>query len=254
MPYTCIIIDDEELALNRLRVLLDKHSEVIKIIDQATNGFEALEKIELLKPQVIFLDIQMPGMTGFELLEKLNHLPVVIFTTAYDKYALKAFETNSIDYLLKPIEADRLKASVLKIKKFVNRQNKEEITQLINIVKQMKPVKEVTSIPVKLGDKITLVRLSEIAFFEAKDKYVTIHTLNGKEHITDTSLKTMEERLPDYFMRIHRAYIINKNQVVEIQKFFNSKTLIMLNDVYNSKIACTIPYNELLRNGFDANL
>jgi two-component system LytT family response regulator len=251
MPYTSIIIDDEELARNRLRRMLEEHSQIIEVIDEATNGFDALQKIEVLKPQVIFLDIQMPGMSGFELLEKLEYLPVVIFTTAYDKYALKAFETNTIDYLLKPIDADRLKASVQKIEKFVNKQNKEELTQLVNMVKQMKPVKEVTSLPVKLGDRIILVRLSEVAYLEAKDKYVTIHTLNGKEHITDISLKTMEERLPEYFMRVHRAYIINKNQVLELQKFFQGKLIVVLNDHDNTRIPCSSMYSELLKENLD---
>jgi len=115
----------------------------------------------------------------------------------------------------------------------------------------MKPVKEVTSLPVKIGDRIILVRLSEVAYLEAKDKYVTIHTINGKEHISDISLKTMEERLPDYFMRVHRSYIINKNQVLELQKFFQGKLMIMINDNVNTRIPCSLPYNELIKGGLD---
>ena len=251
MAYKSIIIDDEEPARSRLRRLLNEHSHIIEIIDEAANGFEALKKIELLKPQVIFLDIQMPGMTGFELLEKLNHLPMVIFTTAFDKYALKAFDTNTIDYLLKPIESDRLKASIQKIERFIGSQSKEQIAQLVSIVKQIKPVKEVTSLPVKIGDRIILVRLSEVTYLEAKDKYVSIYTTDGKEHITDISLKTFEERLPDYFMRVHRTYIINKNHVLELQKFFQGKFIIILNDNNSTRILCSSAYSEKIKGSLD---
>lgn len=249
--FTSIIIDDEAPARSRLRRLLKEHDRVIEIIDEAENGFEALEKIERLKPQVIFLDIQMPGMTGFDVLEKLNYMPVVIFVTAYDQYALKAFETNTIDYLLKPIETDRLKTSIEKIEKFVNFQNKDQITLLLNAVKQMQTVKEVTSLPVKIGDRIILVRLSDVTFLEAKDKYVNIFTADGKEYMTDLSLKTLEEKLPNHFIRVHRAYIVNKNKVLELQKFFNGKLLIQLNDRNFTKIPCSSMYSEFLKKSLE---
>jgi two-component system, LytTR family, response regulator len=251
MAYKSIIIDDEEPARSRLRRLLKKHGNVIDVIDEAAAGNEALEKIELLKPEIIFLDIQMPGMSGFELLEKLEHLPVVIFTTAFEKYALKAFETNTIDYLLKPIEAERLKASILKIERLITNQSKEQITRLVNFVKQMQPVQEVTSLPVKIGDRIILVRLSEVTFLEAKDKYVTLHTKDGKEHITDISLKTLEEKLPDYFLRVHRAYIVNKNHVLELQKYFQGKFLVLINDNNHSKVPCSSAYSEQIKRSLE---
>jgi two-component system, LytTR family, response regulator len=251
MAYKSIIIDDEEPARSRLRRLLKKHSHVIDVIDEAADGDEALEKIELLKPEIIFLDIQMPGMSGFELLEKLEHLPVVIFTTAYEQYALKAFEVNTIDYLLKPIEAERLKASILKIERLITNQSKEQITRLVNFVKQIQPIKEVTSLPVKTGDRIILVRLSEVTYLEAKDKYVTLHTKDGKEHITDISLKTLEEKLPDYFLRVHRAYIVNKNHVLELQKYFQGKFLVLINDNNRSKVPCSNMYSEQIKRSLE---
>jgi DNA-binding LytR/AlgR family response regulator len=251
MIYTSIIIDDESPARSRLSRMLKEYSNMIQVAGEANDGFEALEKIEQLKPQVIFLDIQMPGMSGFELLEKLEYLPAIIFTTAYEQYALKAFETNTIDYLLKPIEKERLKAAIEKLERFSNTQSKEQIAQLVNYVKNMQPASEVTSIPVKIKDRIILVRLSEVTYFEAKDKYVSIFTTDNKEYVTDVSLKSLEEKLPCNFIRVHRAYIINKNHVLELQKFFQGKLIITLNDKNSTKITCSSMYSTQVMGSLD---
>jgi two-component system, LytTR family, response regulator len=138
-----LIIDDEAPARMRLRRLLAAHNATVSIIGEATNGLEALELINTLKPEVVFLDIQMPGMDGFEVLRKVTHLPVVVFITAFDQYALKAFETNSIDYLLKPVEAERLAQTIDKIERLTVKVNKGQIDKFIELAEQFRLKKEV---------------------------------------------------------------------------------------------------------------
>lgn len=251
LTYTALIIDDEAPARIRLRRLLAEHTEVIKILDEAADGNEALRKIEALKPDVIFLDIQMPGMDGFEVLQKISHTPIVIFTTAYDQYALKAFETNSVDYLMKPIEPERLRLAICKLERLSNGTSKEQIQKIIDFANQLKPRKEISSFPVKTGDTIHLVRTTEIAYLEAKDKYVTIHALDGKEFLTDVSLKVMEEKLPDNFLRVHRAFIVNKGIISEIHKYFQSRFILLLNDKGRTKITSGSGYNDNIKRALE---
>lgn len=251
MPYKALIIDDEEPARLRLKRLLDEHSGVISVLGEACDGLEAVQKIDALKPDVIFLDIQMPGFNGFEVLHKINQLPIVIFTTAYDQYALKAFETNSVDYLLKPIEAERLQNAICKLERLNKNTSREQLEQLIAFANQQKTHKEITSLPVKSGDTIHLVRTSEIAYLEAKDKYVTIHTLDGKEFLTDVSLKTMEDKLPDNFLRVHRAFVVNKSIISQIHKYFQGRFVIQLNDKPRTKITSGSGYYDAIKNSLE---
>ena len=187
--YKTLIIDDEAPARSRLSRLLAKHKTIVSIVDEAENGEEGTKKINALKPDLIFLDVQMPGLNGFEMLKKIEHMPKVIFTTAYEEYAIKAFEENSIDYLLKPIEEDRLAISIQKLEKInsahstMNESALDKIVQTIN--KNSSPIH---SIPVKKGDRIFIIKLDDIAFFEAKEKYVFIHTKDNQEHLIDYTL------------------------------------------------------------------
>lgn len=249
--YTTLIIDDEAPARIRLRRLLSVYQEKIRIIDEAADGDEALQKINDLKPDLIFLDIQMPGLNGFEVLQQAAHLPVVIFTTAFDQYALQAFETNSVDYLLKPIESERLKQAVAKLERLNGATSRDQIQKIVEYVNKLKPKREITSFPVKTGDTIHLVRVTEVAYLEAKDKYVTIHTLEGKQFLTDVSLKAMEEKLPDNFLRVHRAFIINKNVVTEIHKYFQGRYAIMLNDKPRSRITTGSGYTDSIKGALE---
>lgn len=245
--YSTLIIDDEAPARIRIRRLLAAYHEKIRIIDEATDGIEALQKINNLKPDLVFLDIQMPGLNGFEVLQQAEHLPVVIFTTAFDQYALQAFETNSVDYLLKPIESERLKLAIEKLERLNGGTSRDQIQKIVAYVNQLKPKREITSFPVKTGDTIHLVRVTEVAYLEAKDKYVTIHTLEGKQFLTDVSLKAMEEKLPDNFLRVHRAFIVNKNIVTEIHKYFQGRYAIVLNDKLHSRIITGSGYADSIR-------
>jgi two-component system LytT family response regulator len=245
--YTTLIIDDEEPARIRLRRLLAEYNATINIIDEAVDGIEALKKIGTLKPDLIFLDIQMPGLDGFEVLEKIAHLPIIIFTTAFDQYALKAFKTNSVDYLLKPIEPEHLQQAICKLERLNNTVRGEHIRKIIEYAHQIKPRKEISSFPVKTGDTIHLVRVSEVAYLEAKDKYVTIHTIDNKEYVSDVSLKVMEEKLPGNFLRVHRAIIVNKSSIVEIHKYFQGKFVFILSDKNNTKVTSGSSFSDIIK-------
>jgi two-component system LytT family response regulator len=160
MPYKTILIDDEPISINRIKRLLKEYDDTFEIIGEALNGQEGLEMIEDLRPDLIFLDIEMPILTGFEMLERLTFMPIVIFVTAYDQFAIKAFEENSIDYLLKPIEKSRLDKAVQKLQKFTENQAlKISADSLQSLTELLKPKKEIHSISVKQGDKILIIAL-----------------------------------------------------------------------------------------------
>ncbi len=225
--FTTLLIDDEPPARKRLTRLLKKYPEVFDIIGEAENGSQAQEKITELKPDLIFLDIEMPGLTGFQLLEKLEVVPFVIFCTAYDEYALKAFETSSIDYLLKPVLEERLEKTIEKLQKFGNNQSTQQLLEVIKDLSIKKETKTVTSITVKQGDKILFVKLEDIIYLEADEKYVMLNTNRGN-YLVSQSLAQLEQKLPDYFLRVNRGVVINTNYVEEVEKYFNSKYIIKL--------------------------
>lgn len=245
--YTTLIIDDEKLARERLKKLLAGFQSTFQIIGEAKNGNEAESLINELKPDVIFLDIEMPGQNGFQLLSKLSELPVVIFCTAHEEYALKAFDTNSIDYLVKPVKLDRLEQTVKKINSLKNNLTSLQLQQVIQEISQKKEERKMTSITVKKKDKIIFIKLSDVSHFEAKDKYVSIHTNQGEE-IIEQSLSKLEEKLPEYFLRVHRKYLINTHFIKDFQKYFNSRYLITLKDKSQTTITSGRSYKEQLTN------
>lgn len=245
--WTTLIIDDEQLARQRLKRLL-KNEETIELIGEAGNGAEGLSQIRALHPDLIFLDIEMPVFNGFEMLSQLKAPPKVIFTTAYDQYAVKAFEEESVDYLLKPIEPERLAKAVLKLK---NKQDPAYLIPLELLMKQLNLKKEIKSLSVKIGDRIILVRLQELSFIEAEDKYVFLHTEDGKRHLTDFTLAALEEKLPEHFVRISRGTIINTDLIREIRKSFNGTYSFMMKTVVDSKLQSSRGYGSALKERFD---
>lgn len=248
--FKAIVIDDEPAARRLMKTLLQDHNDIIEVIAEAGNGREAIEKIDELQPDLIFLDIQMPDMTGFEVIEKLNRKPNIIFTTAYEQYAIKAFETFSIDYLLKPIKEERLQQSVEKLKRFGKLNQAIDIGGLQEIIKQIQTPKKATAIPIKTGDRITLVRYENIAYLEAQDKYVFVFTQDGQKHLTDQSLVALSDKLPEQFHRIHKSYIINKEKVREMHRHFNSRYLFIMDDKNNTRITSGRTYHDSIREEF----
>ena len=245
---TTILIDDEFLARQRLKRLLEPYL-LFDIISEASNGQEGLDLIESLKPEVIFLDIEMPLLNGFEMLSKLKYQPKVVFTTAYDQYAIKAFEENSIDYLLKPIEKHRLDISVNRLKQ--NQTEKQDFISFHELIKHLKPKIELKTLTVKIGDKILLIKLEDIFHIEAEDKYIFLRTVDGTSHLTDFTLATLESKLPHNFVRIHRSSIINLDCIKEIRKSFNGSLAFIMTDKADSKIGSSRSYSEELRTRFD---
>lgn len=248
--YTTLIIDDEPPARARLQKLLEHFSETFRVLDEAKNGIEAVEKINQLQPDVIFLDIEMPGLNGFELLERLDKIPIVIFCTAFDQYSLKAFETNSIDYLLKPVRLERLQQTVEKLSNFKNNLSSTVIMSVLKEFYSQKEEKKMTSITVKKGEKLIFIKLDEVTHFEADEKYVTVYT-NKENHLIEQSLSQLNLKLPEYFMRVHRAVIVNKNLVLDVQKYFNSRFVITLNNNRKTSIISGRSYNLPIKNWMD---
>ena len=224
MSVRTIIIDDERLARNELRKLLQEFSE-IEVIDEAANADEGLEKIEQHSPDLIFLDIQMPGKTGFELLEQIDRAPRVIFTTAYDEYALKAFEVNALDYLLKPIEPKRLSDA---IQKLYNEESRETITSNGSLLPRTGLLTENDQVFVKDGERCWFVKLNEIRLFESVGNYAKVFFANNKPLILK-SLNALEDRLDDkVFFRANRKHIINMRWIEKIEPYFNGGLLLEL--------------------------
>lgn len=242
-----IVVEDEGPSRRKLLKLLEEVDDRIEIIGEASNGIEGLELASKFKPQVIFLDIQMPGLDGFQLLKQLNYIPHVVFTTAYQEFAVRAFEENAIDYLLKPIEPERLKKCVDRIMESNTRISVEDIEATIRKIQSTK-VSEIIS--VKSGDRVIPIRLSEIYFFQAEDKLVRIFSSRGNKFLLDSSLNSLEETLPDNFIRIHRSHIVNTSIIFELKKYFNSRYLVYLNDNNQTVLTTGKSYYEAIKRYF----
>ncbi len=219
-----IIIDDERLARNELRKLLLDFPE-IEVVAEAANAGEGIERIENLNPELIFLDIQMPGKTGFDMLSELDRIPNVIFTTAYDEYALKAFEVNALDYLLKPVEPKRLADAIQKLHQQEEKENGGmPLSQNVN----RSILSENDQVFVKDGERCWFVKLSEIRLFESVGNYAKVYFSTNKPLILK-SLNSLEERLDEKtFFRANRKHIINLRLIEKIEPYFNGGLLLEL--------------------------
>lgn len=217
-----IIIDDERLARAELRKLLQEFPEV-EVIDEAANADEGIAKIDSLRPDLIFLDIQMPGKTGFDMLSQLERSPQVIFTTAYDEFALKAFEVNALDYLLKPVEPKRLADAIQKLH-FTESKEGRPTTENINT----SILTDNDQVFVKDGERCWFVKLSEIRLFESVGNYAKVFFGPNKPLILK-SLNALEERLDEKtFFRANRKHIVNLRMIEKIEPYFNGGLLIEL--------------------------
>ena len=241
IPIKAIIVDDERLARNELKKLLEQHPE-IQIVDEASNVDEGVEKIDIIRPDLIFLDIQMPGKTGFDLLAELEKSPRVIFTTAYDEFALKAFEVNALDYLLKPIDPKRLADAILKLQTEIEL----EISSLMGANRG--PLTEADQVFVKDGEKCWFVKLSEIRLFESVGNYAKVYFSNHKPLILK-SLNALEDRLDErVFFRANRKHIINLHWIEKIEPYFNGGLLVELKGGEKIEISRrqTVKFKEMM--------
>ncbi|MEW6508529.1 MAG: LytTR family transcriptional regulator DNA-binding domain-containing protein [Bacteroidota bacterium] len=211
-----LIIDDEKLARDIVRTYLSKYAS-IEIIGECTNGFDAVKMISEDKPDLIFLDIQMPKLTGFEMLEIIEDPPIIIFTTAFDQYALKAFEVNATDYLLKPFSEERFAEAVSKAVKQIDNKSESD-KKLDGLLKHIENREEfLERIVIKSGQKILIIPVKDIKYLEAQDDYVMIYSEKGN-FLKQKTMKYFEENLdPAEFIRIHRSYIVNILNVKQIE-------------------------------------
>jgi two-component system LytT family response regulator len=218
-----IIIDDERLARAELRKLLQEFPE-IEVIDEAANADEGAQKIDAINPDLIFLDIQMPGKTGFDLLAELDRAPQVIFTTAYDEYALKAFEVNALDYLLKPVEPKRLADAITKLHNLESATHPHPFSPDASRTL----LTEADQVFVKDGERCWFVKLSEIRLFESVGNYAKVFFGQHKPLILK-SLNALEERLDEKtFFRANRKHIVNLRLIDKIEPYFNGGLLLEL--------------------------
>lgn len=214
-----IIVDDERLARKELTNLLKDFPEV-EIIDECDNVDDAIEKINTLQPDFVFLDIQMPGKDGFSLLEELEYAPLVVFVTAYDEYAIKAFEVNALDYLLKPIQPERLKETLEKIKTQLKDTSSQSISNNKLGIQDRVFVKD--------GDKCWFVQLKDVPLFESEGNYVRVYFDNNKPLILK-SLNNLGDKLnEDFFFRANRKHIINLSWIENVENWFNGGLMVTL--------------------------
>jgi two-component system, LytTR family, response regulator len=223
-----VIIDDEAPGRELIKHYL-KEVDSIEIIGECADGFSGLKTISLLKPDLVFLDIQMPRLTGIELVEVLTEKPEIIFTTAYDQFAIRAFELNAVDYLMKPFEKRRfleaVKKAIGKIRSSTG--EKEPASQLL--AKKPENPSPVNRIVVRKGNAINIIPVDEIKYVESQDDYVMIHHASGKA-LKQQTMKFFEENLPKTdFVRIHRAYIVNVAEIKQIEPYGKDNHVAILN-------------------------
>ena len=248
MTISAIIIDDEPHARAVIHSFLEDHTQ-IKVVGEGENGLEGLQLIQEHNPDLLFLDIQMPEMSGFEMLHHIEAatFPAIIFTTAYDKYALKAFDVNAVDYLLKPFNRTRFNQSVDKALSFLAKKQDEEIRKkffkLLQDYNGMKyadqNVTYSSKILIREPRRLFFVKTEDIVWIEAARDYVNVH-MRDKSYLVNDSLNHFEQKLnPLQFIRIHRSYIINIDQIKELEPYFNGEYTIALKDGTSLKLSRT---------------
>ncbi len=231
-----VIIEDEAPARELVKAYI-KTNENIELVGECQDGFSGVKKIMETKPDLIFLDIQMPKLTGFEMIELLDHIPEIIFTTAYDQYAIKAFELSAVDYLMKPFSRGRFNEAVEKVlarlQTKADSENEERVVpknieNFTNLKKE--EIEQIERIFVKTGTKIDVVPVETIVKIEAQDDYVEIHTADRK-YLKNDTMNYLEKVLPsNTFARVHRSNIINLNHIEKIEKYGKESYIVKLKD------------------------
>jgi len=224
-----VIIDDETPAREILKHYLKDYTD-LEIIAECADGFSGLKTISTMKPELVFLDIQMPRLTGFEMIEVMTEKPVIIFTTAYDQFAIKAFEMNAIDYLLKPFPKERLRSAIEKaVDKIGKSKEKEPVPSLSLIGNLPKSPSPLNRIVVRKGNAINLITIDQVRYIEAQDDYVMIYYSAGKA-LKQQSMKYFEENLPgNDFVRVHRTYIVKVSEIKRIEPYGKDNHVAILN-------------------------
>jgi DNA-binding LytR/AlgR family response regulator len=246
MKIRTVIVEDEHPAMERMKNMLSNFPE-IEIVGEAEDGLSAVKLISGLNPDLVFLDIRLPELSGFQVLEKVINLPKVIFVTAYDEYAIKAFEANAIDYLLKPTSEERVRKAIDKVKSM----NERIEPQLLSLLKGMiERNKYSQNFSVKVKDEILLIPAGSVYWFHASDKYVFLKTFDS-EYFLDLTLKKLDEMLdPEKFARIHKSIIVSTVHMNKIKKSFTGKYTVVMTDSKKTALEIGRTYLPLLKEKF----
>ena len=229
------VVDDERLATERLARLLEQTGQV-QVVGTSTDPEAALLQLRDANVDVLFLDIQMPGLTGFDLVARLDRAIPIVFTTAYDRYALDAFEVNSVDYLLKPVEPDRLARCIDKLQRFVGTPRPDVRELARELAAQLTPGRKLERLASRLGERTTILDVPRITHFLARDK-LTLACVNGAEHVVDYSLSDLESRLDSRrFIRVHRSAIVNAAFVQELHPSIDGGLTVRLKDAQGTEL------------------
>jgi two-component system, LytTR family, response regulator len=227
MKRSVLIIDDESAARLLIRQYLEDNQR-FEILGEYDNGLEAVVAINQLEPDLVFLDIKMPGLSGLQVVQEIVHVPQIIFTTAYDQYALKAFDANATDYLLKPYTRERFEKAITKIL-HQSRSNFEEAKQVAASIANRNGSEPATTILVESGAKLISLELKDVICMEAEKDYTWMHT-SSKSYLSNYGISQLEQRLPPAnFLRIHRSFIVNINHIKEVHKEGASAQLMTSN-------------------------
>ena len=253
-PLRVFLVDDEPLALKRLSRLLQATGRV-EILGSSTDPELAVNYLSKERVDVLFLDIQMPGMNGFEMLAHLPNQPIVIFTTAFDQYALRAFEVNSIDYLLKPVESAQLERALNKVERLVGTRQQPEwraAVEELAATLRANQTRFATRIASRLGERTQFVELARVTHFLADNK-LTYAVTATKRYVVDHSIADLEQRLdPRSFVRIHRAILLNTNYVHEMHQWFGGRALVRLKDEKGTELTVARDRVRMLKDRLSA--
>jgi two-component system LytT family response regulator len=242
-----LIADDEPLARERLRTLLAAEPW-LEIVAECPSGTDAIAAIDSIQPDLVFLDVQMPGATGFEVIEAVgaDRMPPVIFVTAFDRYALRAFDVHALDYLLKPFDRERFEVALGRARQQLERKPDGDLERrLLALVQDLKPTNRLERFVIKSGGRVFFVRADEIDWIEAAGNYVKLHVA-GEAHLFRETMSALESRLdPDTFFRIHRSHIVNIERVKELQPWFNGEYVVFLRN--GTRLTLSRGYREKLQ-------
>jgi len=223
-----VIVDDEELARQILREFLSSHPE-IELVAECANGFEAVKAVAELKPDLVFLDIQMPKLDGFEVLELIGNETAVVFVTAHDNFAIRAFEVHAVDYLMKPVGASRFEAALKRAKERLETKAPSNAVSAAELAAAARPPAQyLERIPVRDGARVFIIPVAKLDYVEAQDDYVAL-TSDGKKHLKQQTIASLETALdPSRFLRVHRSYIVNLERVAKIEPYSKDSHVAIL--------------------------
>ena len=245
---TALIVEDEYPARLRLQQLLRPYPW-LELLPEVDTGRKAIQSIDELRPQVVFMDIHLPDFSGLQVLQTVQHNPYVIFTTAYEAYALQAFDSLSIDYLLKPLTKEQIdramdKLLLLSTDQLVQNSDYESLVRLLSDHRLPARKKQ---LPVTRGQSMIFVPYADIAYIKAENKYSVVHTIEGRQHLSDKSLSELEELLRPEFIRIHRSHMINISKIENVKRSLKGTYILTLDDVHSSQLRTSQSYTPTFK-------